>query len=131
MRILLMLMLMGALFAEAHERLGIDPILRGVWRVHALSKDEGKTVDKVDPPIDLAVAKATSIRFSGGDVLRIEHVMIHEEEGQDPKNIAKLSNGNVLCFSKNPDQEFVLIQIYTPNGEGGIREKMRFLVTVE
>jgi hypothetical protein len=117
--------------AEPEERLGLDPLLRGVWKLHASSTNKGKTVEESKPPFDVAVARATSIKFAGGDKLQIEKVMIVNDDDGDPGNFVILSNGNMLFFSKKKGSPFFMIQVFKNIGEGKVDETNRYIITVE
>lgn len=115
---------------DVEERVGPDPILRGVWRAHATSKDLGKTVDTVDEPFDLCLVRAGTIVWVGGNETKIEQAFIIEEEGKSPGNMLVLDNGVRLVCSKEKGSIYVLVQTFV-QVDGEYAETFRTLVTVE
>lgn len=126
MKYFIIVLMLLASSAAAEERLGLDPILRGLWSLHATSDDGGVTVDAVQPAEDLAVATATRITFAGGIVRTVDRVIIVDDNDGNPANIAVLDNGTILVFTKQEGNELILVQIMI-NDE----ETTRWVITVE
>jgi hypothetical protein len=125
--IIITLMLLASSFLHsAEERLGLDPILRGLWSLHAISRDGGATVDAVQPAEDLAVATATRITFADGTVRTINRVVIVDDDNGNPANIALLDNGTILVFTKQKGNELILVQVIVDEAE-----TTRWVITVE
>jgi hypothetical protein len=112
---------------KSAERIDIDPVLRGVWMIHATSNDRGTTIAEVSPPEALCRVTAASVRYGDGRVLRVEKVLIIEDDNGNPANTIGFDNGVIWIVSKQPGQRFVLVQVFAD----GKKESLRVLVTVE
>lgn len=117
-----------ALGGEAEERIGLDPVLQGVWNMVAVSSDEGRTIEPVTPPIPVAHAFGSRIKFADGAMVHVEKVLIVDVNGV-PGNVALLTNGNMLAFTKEPGQIYTLVQLFQGVGEAA-RETARYLIFV-
>lgn len=126
MRFLSLLLLCTLLGAE--ERLGLDPVLRGLWILHAVSNDKGATIEPCDTPVEFAIATATTISF-GDDKRLVKRVIITEDTEGSPANMALLDSGRWLAFTKKPGDKYVLIQIFNADSDG-LTELTRLLITV-
>ena len=118
----------AAFGGEPEERIGLDPVLQGVWNMVAVSSDRGRTIEPVTPPIAVAHAFASRIKFADGSMVHVEKVMIVDVDGV-PGNIALLTNGNMLAFTKEPGQIYTLVQLFQGVGEAA-RETARYLIFV-
>lgn len=108
------------------ERIGLDPILRGVWTIYTLSEDEGVTWTEVEP-FEFAIATATRITYVGGQTAQIKQTFIFTDNKGHPGNLAILNTGFNLIITKNPNINFALVQAYnTATNE----ENIRFIITV-
>lgn len=121
------------LAAFAQERIGLDPVLRGVWNVYCVSDDDGETIkwlreDK--EPVEFALARATSITFSDGKKVNIDKVVVSKDKDGNPANLVSLENGNILAISKQPGQALVLVQLYKMDDEGEMVEDSRMIMAV-
>ena len=122
------ILLIASTALASDERLGLDPVLHGVWMVHGISSDAGETVEPMRPALPMAQASASRIKFADGNVVSILKVMVTKDKNGDPANAALLSNGKILFFSKSPGQTFVLIQVMDTDTN---KEISRWLITVE
>jgi hypothetical protein len=117
-----------ALGGDAEERIGLDPVLQGVWNMVAVSSDQGKTIEPVTPPVAVAHAFASRIKFADGSMVHVQKVLIVDVNGV-PGNLALLTNGNMLAFTKEPGQIYTLVQLFQGTGDAS-RETMRYLIFV-
>ncbi len=111
---------------EAVERLDIDPVLHGVWYLHMTSKDKGKTVKTIKPPWAFCKAGASKVKMEGGDILRVEKVLVLKGKKAKWANVIRFVNGTIWIVSKIPDTSRFLVQ----SGKGG-KELIRFAVSVK
>lgn len=107
------------------ERLDVDPILRGIWKVHATSEDRGKTITKQNGWV-LARVYATKVKLANGTVIGVDKILITLDSDGDPANGMRLSNGTIWMVTKKKGNAFFLIQVLQSDGT----ETMRFLITV-
>jgi hypothetical protein len=112
----------------AEERLDIDPVVRGVWSVHAISKDKGETVERVEPAQMLCRVGATKVRMANGTEMNVEKVVIMEDQQGNPMNAVRFDSGVVWGISKKPGQPYVLVQVFDGTD---FHETLRVLVTVQ
>jgi hypothetical protein len=110
------------------ERLGLDPVLHGIWTIHASSKNKGRTIEPVEPPQVLCQAFATKVKLANGTTLHIEKVLIAKDDSGNPMNIVRFDNDVIWGISKKPGSRYVLVQVMEA---GSAKEKLRVLVTVE
>ena len=118
--LLLALLISTSAFSAVEERVGIDPMLRGVWTIYATSDDGGKTTDVADQPFDIGTCRASSLTFADGTVVTFEMVMVGEDDAGNPNNGVMLSTGVLMIVSKNPDKRFYLAQFFNIDGETAV-----------
>lgn len=109
------------------KRLGLDPILLGIWTAHASSNDEGGTVTPFDPPLPICRAFATKVQMSDGKELRVKQVLIVKDDSGHPANMIFFENGVVWAVSKKPGTPYFLVQVLDEE----LDETMRVVVTVD
>jgi len=111
---LILMLLATALAAEEEaqfqERVGIDPILRGVWQMHAFQK-EGEEEQTFSPPLDFATVSAKSMTFADGKKLTMSKVAIMQKGDAPPANVVLLENGVIYACYKTPGNPDVLVQV--------------------
>lgn len=126
---LAILISLTAMLSAVEERVGIDPILRGLWRLHVSSTDGGTTLVPHNPPVDLAVVTATAMNMGADGRYTFERVLIVHGDDGNPGNMVLLDTGRWLAITKTPGQEFVLVQVYEIVGDVAT-EHNRWVVTV-
>jgi hypothetical protein len=114
---------------SAEERIGLDPVVRGLWKLHVTSQDGGVTLVHSNPPEDFAVVTATTINMGAAGRYTVERVMIVNDDHGNPGNMALLNTGRWLAITKQPGSVFVLVQVFDLSGNTP-RELVRWLVTV-
>lgn len=110
---------------QAEERLGLDPVLRGLWTAHAYSEDGGQTVDDIH--IELAIATATRIRFAEGTTVNVHTVLIGQDREGNTTNLAILCSGRVMVFTE-AYRGMYLVQVMDIEKEV---EVSRWVITVQ
>lgn len=129
-RIILCLVFVFSLVAQ--ERIGLDPVLRGVWMLHATSTDQGKTVELVknaegEPePAEFCIARRSELVMADGKKIKIKRVNVVKDDDGNEANIVLLNTGRIMGITKKPNQPYVLVQV-----NDGEKEVSRFLITVE
>lgn len=130
MRKLLLLVLVllpsMALASEMEERQFLDPDLRGLWMVHAVSQDGGKTIEEASEPSAILRASATSIHFAGKSPILIDKVIFVKDRNA---LIVRLENGNMLICNRDTGTRFVMVQFMQDLGDT-FKEIGRMLITV-
>ena len=111
---------------KVEERLDIDPVLQGVWKLHITSNDGGKTLENKGGSV-IARVSATTVKLVGGGLLVAEKIVIFKDNAGNPGNMIMFRNGVVWVITKKPDQSYVLVQCMVD----GKKESLRLLVTVE
>jgi len=100
---------------KMQERVGIDPILRGVWQMYSFEK-EGKE-ENFSPPLDFATVTANSMTLANGNNLKIKKVVIVQRGDAPPLNAVVLENGTVYTCLKLPGDPHVLVQVLVDGGK--------------
>ena len=109
------------------ERLDIDPVLQGVWMVHATSEDRGAHIKRVDPAEALCRVSASKVRFATGEEMRVRKVLVVKDDGGYPANAIGFEDGVLWIVTKRPGQAYVLVQVF----QDGEAETFRALITVD
>jgi hypothetical protein len=115
--------------SRAQERLDIDPALQGIWKVHAISTDGGRSIEYTDGKA-FARVSATQVRFLNGNTYEVQRVRIFTDAKGQPGNMILLTNGELLEVTKDRGQPFVRVRVLNlVNGE--VTEMGRFVISVE
>jgi hypothetical protein len=112
---MLLLVFTGWLAAEEElkivPRIGLDPVLRGVWRLHIAQK-EGEEEESFDPPLEFATAGATTVTLASGFEIKLLKVSIMQRGDATPANIAVTSTNQIWQFFKPEGESLVLVSLY-------------------
>lgn len=113
---------------QVQQRLGVDPVLQGLWYMMAKSDGNGQNVREFTPPALLLQATATRLVFVDQTTVDITSVFIFNDRNGRPGNILVLQNGNRLAVT-HADQVF-LVTLWVPGADGQLAETERWLVDV-
>jgi len=130
MAVLGALVLCSVVSVAQTPRLDFDPVLQGVWRLHATSSDGGNTIAPADGSVFCRVF-ATKVRFLDGRELFVNRVLIVTDNSGNPGNMVEFTNGTVWAISKSPGQGLVLVQVFVKQSNGELAETFRAVVSVE
>lgn len=99
------------------ERIGLDPAVRGVWMIMAISGPGGENVEVQNPPVEFARAFANRILLSNGKSVNINDVYITETR-DIVGNVANLENGvTLIIINTNVKGDFLVILLDEDNEE--------------
>jgi len=109
---------------KAVERLGIDPVLHGIWYAHMTSQNGGKA-KAINPPEAMCKVGASKVTMEGGDTYKVLKVMITEDKKGQTANVILFDNSAMWAVTKIPKQPYYLVQVF-----GNDKEIARFMVSV-
>lgn len=109
---------------KAVERLGIDPVLHGIWYAHMTSQNGGKA-KAINPPEAICKVGASKVTMAGGDTYKVVKVMITTGKKGETANVILFDNSAMWAVTKIPKQPYYLVQVF-----GNDKEIARFMVSV-
>lgn len=117
----------GAPQAEASRALRVTAAaLRGVWTAETVSKDLGKTIERI-APVRVASVYATKVKGPEGEYRDIEKIVEAPETGGELGYLFELSDGVVWGVTPKKVPNTFMLQVMEGNP---LREVIRFGVTV-
>ena len=130
MRLLICLMLIIATTSASalEERMGLDPVLRGLWVLIAESADGGKTITQDGCPRDFAIAGALSIRIPPSTFTITKVQIMEDPDTGELMNVATLSTGFILLFEHTDARKYLVTSF--EKTDGGLEERHRWLIRV-
>jgi hypothetical protein len=116
--------------ASLPQRVDIDPVIQGVWRMHAMSKDGGVTKEAVNVEgVVFCRARATAILLSDGTELKVDKVVIWNDRDGNPANaITFTNNSNVWAVSSTDNPRIFMLEVHSSDLK---TEHLRGAITIE
>lgn len=129
MRLIIAIIFCLSLHAENRELLAPDPVLQGIWMLHATADAGGVNVTPIEQPF--AIARLTPTRFimEGGNEREILRVGFSISDDGVPGNFI-ITQDRMLWCSKRDNQQFVMIQIFNIEDPNNPLEMGRWVVVV-